>query len=129
MQQKMNTRITPRQDAPELALRLRQSAKVLTRTACILYGDGRLKSGLAARDLPLSEVLGAVRNELFPDPRGHRNDDEGPVCSLAITLIWKNAVGRKPNRHDVIAAAKRLRIWAISEESIWKYQRRERRAA
>ncbi|WP_193211429.1 hypothetical protein [Luteolibacter marinus] len=123
----MNTRSTTRQGAPELALRLRIAATILTRATCLVARDGRLKSGLSVRDMSLPWAIRAVKRELYPDPRSRRHDGEPEeaACNWALAQIWQEPVDSFPSLRDLIRAAIKLRdrayfeaagdLWVVTE--------------
>jgi hypothetical protein len=129
----MSTNERTRQRAPELALRMRMSAAILTRAACLLESDGRFpKSGYPARHFTMSGLIRAVRREIFPDARKRVRDGEPDesAWAWAYALVPQNPIDKTPEPRDLVNAARKLRVWALAEELIAGGLREvERRAA
>lgn len=139
----MSTNKNDRQSgAPELALRMRKSAAILTRCACLLASDGRTMSGTAARYLTMTGLIQRVAGELFPDClaaarkeqwiRKERVLDDKHRRSVkvrlreeslneaawawAYALIPQDPIDQTPEVRDLVNAAGKLRRMAEAEE-------------
>jgi hypothetical protein len=110
--------------APELALRLRKSAAILTRAACLIASDGTLHSGLnadiRARYFTMSSLIRRVSKELYPDARRKVSDGEPneQAWAFAYALIPQDPIDKSPEVSDLIRAAQKLREWAAMEDAL-----------
>lgn len=149
----MSTNENTRQlGAPGLAPRMRKSAAILTRAACLLAGDGRLHgSGTAARNLTMSGLIRRVRDELFPDQlavarkaqwirkelvigdaqrrwpkkRLRAEGTDEASWAFAYALIPQDPMDKTPEVGDLVNAAGKLREWAEAEEFMGESDRWE----
>lgn len=139
----MSTNTPTRQSCrPELALRMRKSAAILTRAACLLASDGRTMSGTAARYHTMTGLIQRVREEVFPDrlaaarkeqwirkervlddkqrriPKKARQEahlDEA-AWAWAYALIPQDPVDQSPEVGELIRAARTLKRMAEQAE-------------
>jgi hypothetical protein len=99
---------------------MRMAAAILTRAACLLASDGRLKSGSLARHFTMSGLIRAVRKELFPDARKRVPDGEPDesAWAWAYALIPQDPIDKSPEPRALVNAVRKLREWARLEDAI-----------
>jgi len=116
--------------APELALRLRKAAAILTRAACLAATDAELPwTAYRIRGeqhygrvstTNLNGVLAQARIDIFPaDPVAHdRNHQHDDLAIYAAVLV---AGSYRKDAASLVQAARRCREWAELEESstVW----------
>lgn len=135
----LSTQASSRQArAPELALRLRKAAAILTRAACLAATDavlpwtayrirGEQRFGRVSTT-NLSGVLAQARIDLFPaDPVAHdRNHQHDDLAIYAAVLV---AGSYRKDAAALAHAARRCREWADLEEGSAVWSEREEVAA
>jgi len=125
----MKTNTNTRNDAPELALRLRRSASILTRAACLVASrkpigvwtdqKGR-QHQLDASQYGMSEIIRRARRDLMPEIDQRGRHTEGAI-HFAFGLIPQDPMDKVPSVSDLVAAAKQLREWAEFQDAVERW--------
>jgi hypothetical protein len=127
------TNNNPRNDAPELALRLRRSASILTRAACMVASrqpvaswtdlKGRVHP-MDADQFTMSGLIRMARRDLFPEVKTKKRQDGRPTegaMHFAFGLIAQDPIDTTPSISSLVAAAKQLREWAEFQDAVERW--------
>lgn len=132
-EQRMKTNTNPRNDAPELALRLRRSASILTRAACLVASRQSIgvwtdhsgqRHQLDAHQYPMSELIRRARRDLFPEVKKKKRQDGKPTegaVHFAFGLIPQEPIDTTPSVSSLVAAANQLREWADFQDAVERW--------
>ncbi len=125
----MKTNTNTRNDDPELALRLRRSASILTRAACLVASRQTIgfwtdqkgqRHPMDADHYTMSALIRRARRDLFREVIKKKRQDGKPTegaMHFAFGLISQDPIDTTPSVSSLVAAAKQLREWAAAQEA------------